>query len=171
MLRKFIAGQKDIANEISDALKSNDAGLAERLAHTLKGVAGNIGAFAIQEAALAVEMNIQTNKPSDEIAKSIATIKRLMKALIAELEAKLPQENKVLLQGVDKKQLEIVCTKMSELLGDDDAEVVYLLRKNEALLQSAFPAEFKNIEASVNNFDFEGALKLLNSAIAINKDY
>lgn len=170
MLRKFIAGQKDIANEITVALKSNDTGLAERLAHTLKGVAGNIGAYAIQEAALAVEMNIKTNKPSDETTKSIAIIKKLMKAFIAELETKLPQEANASAQSVDNKQLEIVCAKLSELLSEDDAEAVDLLQKNTALLKSAFPADFETIEASVNSFDFEAALKSLNGAIARNKD-
>lgn len=170
MLSKFASGQKDVASEITNALKTNDTNLAVRLAHTLKGVAGNIGAFAIQEAALALEMNIQANKPSDEITKSITTIKKLMEALIEELETKLPQETKVLAQSVDKKQLEIVCNKMSELLGEDDAEVVDLLRKNEALLKSAFPEEFKNLEANVNNFNFAEALNSLNGAIARNKD-
>ena len=44
---------------IADAWKSGDRELAQRLAHTLKGVAGTIGAVDVQAAAQAVERRNQ----------------------------------------------------------------------------------------------------------------
>ncbi len=49
LLRKYAAGQKNTIAEIGTALGSGDYDTAERLAHTLKAVSGNIGAEEVQE--------------------------------------------------------------------------------------------------------------------------
>ena len=48
--------------EINDLLQSEKAGEAERLAHSIKGVAGNVGAGSLQEAAAALESIIKKGK-------------------------------------------------------------------------------------------------------------
>lgn len=55
LLRKFPGSQGDAVARIRDALNADDWSTAERLAHTLKGVAGTIGANALQ--ALADDIN------------------------------------------------------------------------------------------------------------------
>ena len=54
-LNKFIADQEDAAVRIKKSLDEGDRILAERLAHTIKGVAGNIGAGGVQEIAAELE--------------------------------------------------------------------------------------------------------------------
>ena len=44
LLRQFSNTEADAAHRIASALAENDRALAERLAHSVKGVAGNIGA-------------------------------------------------------------------------------------------------------------------------------
>ena len=51
LLRQFAEQQGPSVEQITAALAQGDAALAERLAHTLKGVAGNIGAKPVQAAA------------------------------------------------------------------------------------------------------------------------
>ena len=51
LLRQFIEQQGPAVGQITAALAQGDDTLAERLAHTLKGVAGNIGAKPVQAAA------------------------------------------------------------------------------------------------------------------------
>ncbi|MBI2768731.1 MAG: response regulator [Burkholderiales bacterium] len=55
MLRRFADGQAGGGEAIRDALQSGDWALAERLAHTTKGVAGNIGATGLPECAAELE--------------------------------------------------------------------------------------------------------------------
>ena len=47
LLRQFIEQQGPAVEQITEALARGDIALAERLAHTLKGVAGNIGATQV----------------------------------------------------------------------------------------------------------------------------
>src|SRR5262249_29166149 len=51
LLRQFVEQQARTPAEISTALAAGDRTLATRLAHTAKGVAGNLGARAVQTAA------------------------------------------------------------------------------------------------------------------------
>ncbi|MDB5896236.1 MAG: hypothetical protein JWQ88_3767, partial [Rhodoferax sp.] len=55
LLHKFAEGQTDTVERVRQALAAGDDGLAERLAHTLRGVAGNIGATELAHHAGVVE--------------------------------------------------------------------------------------------------------------------
>ena len=70
ILRQFAEQQGPAADQIADALATGDHSLAERLAHTLKGVAGNIGAAAVQSAAAALERAIRDRSTADEIERA-----------------------------------------------------------------------------------------------------
>ena len=59
LLAQFAAKQGDAAAQISAALESGDIKLAERIAHTVKGVAGNIGITEVQSAAQKLEKAIR----------------------------------------------------------------------------------------------------------------
>src|SRR5208283_2735173 len=59
LLAKFATTQGDSAAQISAALESGDRKLAERLAHTVKGVAGNIGITSIYAEAAKLESGVR----------------------------------------------------------------------------------------------------------------
>lgn len=78
LLRQFADKQCDAAAQISAALKGGDQKLAERVAHMVKGVAGNIGISEVQSAAQKLEKAIREGHVSirvllDEFAASLAT--------------------------------------------------------------------------------------------------
>ncbi len=64
LLEQFVVKQADVSARIADALERNDRELAERLAHTVKGVAGNIGMIHTQEAAGKLEKALRDNGPA-----------------------------------------------------------------------------------------------------------
>jgi signal transduction histidine kinase/CheY-like chemotaxis protein/HPt (histidine-containing phosphotransfer) domain-containing protein/CHASE3 domain sensor protein len=55
LLEQFAAGQGDAAARVGAALEGGDRRLAERIAHTVKGVAGNLGLKRIHAAAESLE--------------------------------------------------------------------------------------------------------------------
>src|SRR5262249_57360217 len=55
LLRQFVAQQAEAPARISEALTAGDHAAAERVAHTVKGVAGNLGAGGVQAAAAGPE--------------------------------------------------------------------------------------------------------------------
>src|SRR5580765_7856604 len=65
ILRQF-AEPRSAALEVADALAQGDHALAERVAHTLKGVAGNIGATSVLPAAATLERAIRDRSNAEE---------------------------------------------------------------------------------------------------------
>ena len=77
LLGQFAAKQGDAAAQISAALESGDSKLAERIAHTVKGVAGNLAITEVQSAAQKVEKAIREGQdvtvPLDAFATVLGT--------------------------------------------------------------------------------------------------
>ncbi|MBU2546807.1 MAG: response regulator [Proteobacteria bacterium] len=77
LLLKFYTDYPESTVKISEALDAGDRELAQRLAHTVKGVAGNIGALEVQASAAEVETAV---KHGDE-AGARAALPSLTEAL------------------------------------------------------------------------------------------
>lgn len=90
MLKKFIPSQGQAVQSIQGALAADDPETAERLAHTLKGVAATVGAFSLAESAGHLETAI-AERDADK-SRELATVAaaRLAQA-IASVEAYLKE--------------------------------------------------------------------------------
>ncbi|TAN53061.1 MAG: response regulator [Methylococcaceae bacterium] len=86
MLRKFCAGQKSVVLDITQALDAQDWDTAERLAHTLKGVAGNIGATSLQQLAAKLEAAIRQRQPRVAVDDGLEELRHPLATLVTQLE-------------------------------------------------------------------------------------
>jgi HPt (histidine-containing phosphotransfer) domain-containing protein len=164
MLGKFVAGQKSVAAEILKALEDNIWDTAERLAHTLKGVSGTIGATGLQQLAEKLETAIKERRPREEIDACLDQLKIVLACLITQLEQQLPAERVNTAVTVDQGKLKVVCDMLAAMLADDDAEAVDVLDANADLLHAAFPSHYRKIDDGMRSFDFEAALAALRVA-------
>ena len=165
MLHKFVAGQKSVVEEILKALEGNSWNTAERLAHTLKGVSGTIGATRLQQLAERLEVAIRERSPREEIDARLDELKMVLVDLISQLEQQLSVERVKTAGTVDPEKLKAVCEKLAAMLADDDAEAVDVLDANVELLHGAFPIHYRQIDDGIRSFDFEAALAVLRVAI------
>jgi two-component system sensor histidine kinase/response regulator len=65
LLDKFRLKEHDIADRIREALAANDRETAERLAHTLRGITGTLGAKNLQELAASLENSIHKSETAE----------------------------------------------------------------------------------------------------------
>ncbi|HWA44547.1 MAG TPA: response regulator [Hypericibacter adhaerens] len=166
LLRKFTANQVETPIAIRAALDAGDRATAQRLAHTLKSAAGNIGAETIQALAGALEEAIQAAQPRPLIETQIGQLGQRLSGLIATLSRSLPPDMSPRAPvAVDPIVRDATCRRLAELLADDDSRSVTLLNENRALLTAALPAHFQRIDDAVSQFDFEEALRLLKDAM------
>jgi two-component system sensor histidine kinase/response regulator len=167
MLRKFIAGQTDFEVTLQAALDSGDFNTAERIAHTLKGVSGNIGASSLQQSAAELETSLREKQPSETIAACLATTSASLHTLLQALEAALPAEiETVAVVNVDAAQLQQVCRQLYDLLSEDDPEAAECFAEHHGLLKAAFPTRVDAMALALNHFEFETGLMLLQQAAA-----
>ncbi|ROZ61906.1 PAS domain S-box protein [Ramlibacter sp. WS9] len=91
MLRRYVDGQRTCIAELRAALDSGDWATAERIAHTAKGVAGNIGAVHIPKHAEAVELAIRQKRTRAEVDEPLQSFDQRLGELLAGLEEALAE--------------------------------------------------------------------------------
>ena len=159
LLRKFARSQQDAVTQIRHALQAKDHLLAERLAHTLKGVAGNIGASALQEQAATLERAIReqvdTCQPLDELEPALARLcHQLAEALDTEPAEQPSHDN----AGTDIRP---VLERLAQLLGEDDSEALDVLDEHQSQLQQSSSERLRQLDEAIRNFEFEQALEIV----------
>ena len=87
VLRGFVKSQSGVAREIQEALARDDAATAERLAHTLKGLAATIGARDLAYHAGHLEQRLQQDASGQRGAISPDLLETLQSALEAQITA------------------------------------------------------------------------------------
>jgi signal transduction histidine kinase/CheY-like chemotaxis protein/HAMP domain-containing protein len=167
LLRKQIARfhdtQADVVARIKLAIESGDAESAIRAAHTLKGLAGNIGATAMADCAAAVE-SILMRGETGAVGKALDAMQRELHSLLARIaaagcEAEAPASA---VAEVDRAVLAGELRELAVLLADDDSRaggmVDAVTGKLDALGRHAVAKQLKKMIAQ---YDFEGALDTL----------
>jgi two-component system sensor histidine kinase/response regulator len=168
ILRKYVEGQAGAIHAVREALAAGDRTTAERLAHTVKGVSGNIGANTVQTACAKIENAIRTG---DETPDMIANGEQALGAMIRQLQAVLGDAAPVATQQavVDIATLKPVLRRMKGLLTDNDADALDVLSEHSDMLCGALHASaYREIEKAINGFDFAAAIVRLDAALAAN---
>lgn len=167
ILRKFMEGQAAAPAQIVAALDAVDWQSAERIAHTLKGTAANIGAREIQELASRLEASIAAREARSVLDARLDEVSSSLALTINALRESLPSdETRAPLAAIDPRQLKTLASRLATLLADDDSEASDLLAEHADIFRTAFGDHYKKIDEYVRNFDFEAALTALQTAIA-----
>ena len=167
MLRKFAASNRTVAEQTRAALARGDAGSARRLAHTLKGLAGNIGAGALQEAARQLEDGLSPPGSSPALPGLLERFETELQSVIRTLETRLPADSTDPAPqplATDPHRLESACRRIAQLLAASDCEVSTELQANQSLLRQGLGQDLDTIAQATEDFDFESALQQLRTA-------
>ncbi len=167
LLRKFVHSQQDVPYSIRLALEAGDRTTAERLIHTSKAVAGNIGATQVQQKAAVLEQYVRDDFPRAAVDESLEAFESAHAVLLNALRSWLPTQEGNDIVAVDESLLEGVLERLESLLLQDDATAVRLWREHVDLLHSAFPVAYADIEAALYNYDFDTARQRLRQASAL----
>ncbi|TRZ68449.1 MAG: response regulator, partial [Rhodocyclaceae bacterium] len=168
-LRKFCPNQENTMEAVRAALESDDWRTAERLAHSLKGVAGSIGAGELTLAAAALEKALAERRPRVGIDEQIDTLDIQLAELIAALRSKLPPPPVAAI--ADAATSRAAAGELERLLEDSDPEVMsWLESHSDALRGTLAAARVVEIEAAVRAFDLDDALRLLREANTLKEN-
>jgi two-component system sensor histidine kinase/response regulator len=166
LLRQFADKQADAGARVAAALSAGDRATAERTAHTVKGVAGNIGLGAVQAAAGVLEKAIAMNAGVKAAVSKFET--EVAQAVAALADALGAQPSSAAAGGdLDTAAAAAHGARIAALLADSDGEAVDYLMANDAAIRPIFTGGgYAAFEKSVAGFDFEAALGSLRQAAA-----
>jgi two-component system sensor histidine kinase/response regulator len=165
LLARFVADQADAAGRIAAAIGAGDWTLAQRLAHTLKGVAAQIGAAGLRDQAERIEQALGAQAPAEVSAPLLAELAAALQALTQSIAACLaPAAAAPAPVPLDALQWSGLRERLVDLLAQDDTDCQSLIETNEALLRAALGERYAALAQAVQAFDFGAALELLRSA-------
>jgi HPt (histidine-containing phosphotransfer) domain-containing protein len=163
---QFAAEQVDASSQISSAVESGDRKLAERIAHTVKGVAGNIGLKQVFTAAEKLERAIREADSAvpalaEEFAlvlgRQVDAIQQAMRDVMPDRPAKGERS-----PGFDARTASTAIAHLRALLESSDgdaAEAFFVLEG--ALAGTCDKPRMDALGEALGDFDFAGALSKL----------
>jgi PAS domain S-box-containing protein len=170
MLKKYVETGIQSLGDLKAAVEANDSETGERIAHTLKGINGNIGASALQAMADNIEKHIKDEADFNMVMAEITVLvaaQTEMVNLIANaiaVSAPAPDSTPVsnhqagsVAQAIDPKLLE----QLIAMLKDNDTQAMLHLEQYAEVFQTHFTsALYEKITRALLEFDFEQALTL-----------
>ncbi len=163
MLEKYAEGQWDAAEQLRKALAANDYATAERIAHTAKGVSGNIGALALQTQADVLETACRTKIDKVEFLDLIATFETDLQSLIVEIRSVLPAAAVPAQAAAATAQTDL--KQLAALLAENDSEAGDYFDEQAAGIAVLIGADAaRALGSNIRSFDFDKALDLLAAA-------
>ncbi|OGS97786.1 MAG: hypothetical protein A3H99_09295 [Gallionellales bacterium RIFCSPLOWO2_02_FULL_59_110] len=166
VLEKFIPNQRQAAQSIRDALDAGDRTTAERLAHTLKGIAATVGATALAESAHLLETAIREEETEKyarlfaaagaELAQAVVSAQEYLQSYAAGAEAVASER----VQPVpDLVQLGMLLEQLTAQLKSFDSAAVDTMRRiNNQVKDSANMRDFAQLNRYMSDYDYENAL-------------
>ena len=160
-------GSKDFDEEIKTALKSDDLELAERLAHTLKGLAGTLAASELTEASTELEAALKRGESGklgpllDRVEEHLAVVLRSARGLQSEPDAG-DAERESHEEATDPGLTAPLLSELGDLLRENNlAAEDCLTRVKRQLRGSGVGPALKRLDEQVGRFDFNSALETL----------
>jgi two-component system sensor histidine kinase/response regulator len=159
LLRRFADSQVGAVGEIRAALNAQDSATAQRIAHSLKGAAGNLGANALATAAGSAEVAIKTQS---EVGPALVEMERTLFAAVGAIQKTLPSAEKVESRMSGNGDPSVVLqplSRLQKLLEADDSEAAeFMLEAQGSFAAVLSRTEIETLTRMVSDFDYESAL-------------
>ena len=171
LLQQFVADQAGAGARIEAAIQAKRWEEAIRAAHTLKGVAAQIGALMLREQAARLEQALQAqvpgmpgmpDLPDEQLPALLAALAEPLARLVRTLSDGLDQQRRPETgPAFDAARWSALRARLVALLEADDASSVQLFEENEVLASNALGPEFATLAGAIRHFEFQQALQAL----------
>jgi PAS domain S-box-containing protein len=175
LLADFSRDYPGSAEAIAAALDAGKTDEAARLAHTLKGVAGNIGAMDLHLAAKEVDAAFKAGDAAAARAALGPTAERLAEVVagLAPLAAAAAEAAAPAGGTLDREAVAAALKETAALLAKSNPDAEEAFAKAKQALGGAFAAEAARMAAALDQFDFnaaQGHLAALAQALGLSLD-
>lgn len=166
LLLSFYRNNGDKVQQIKQALETNDVTTARHLAHSVKGVSGNISAKRLFAAARDLELQLQQESRenlSELIDQFAAALNEVLSSLgfLASLET-TDTNTQADDSPIDTESIAESIKELAALLGDFNmkAEESFMVL-NSQLSQREFQEPMHKLDNAISNLEFDSAAEIL----------
>ena len=161
LLGQFVAKESGAAAQISAALEGGDLKLAERIAHTVKGTAGNLGITDVQSEAQKLEKAIREGQ--DSVAALLGTFATVLGVQVHGIDQALRESTSALAEGMlpsafDGEAAAVAIARLKSLLDASDGDAGEAFRSVQDVLAGVVDkTHMDSLSASISEFNFAAA--------------
>ena len=171
LLDKFIKHSADTMAEVQNSISNSDHPTAQRQAHSLKGAAGSLGLESLRTAAAKLEAALRENAPANITTPLLLQLETVERELSNALQRALGSTDKNAPDTCDASAARDLFGRLLTFLAEDDMRTGDLVRREIDLLTAALAGDFADFERLIDNYDFPGALELLQRVLATRPEF
>jgi PAS domain S-box-containing protein len=146
--------------KVRGALATGDRENARIVAHSLKGVAGNIGAGKLRQCAAQLEAAIKEGQPEDQLEPALGDVEQHLLALLEGLAEALPKSEQSA-TDIDWPLLRQLLSELEELLRMADLEAYRRGTEHAGKLRAALGPVGDRLVGEIEAFAFPEALETI----------
>jgi two-component system sensor histidine kinase/response regulator len=170
LLEKLYKNNVNVVSEIKTAVQNHEKELSVRLAHTVKGVAGNLGVVELNKAAAELEAELKKDAPvaiERTIAKFDSQLQKVLHEIGDWISAKksdvIADDNAELDTSILKQMLD----ELKRLLEDNDPEAKNKIDEiNHIPGVGSIRNSLREITERIHNYEFDEAIEKFNQLIS-----
>jgi len=165
LMASFLNTKRETGHELRAGLEQGDTETAGRIAHSMKSIAGVIGAEELSSAAAALEKVIAAGERS-RWESSLEAFEQRLGVVIAGLEECFSRETQrevpADIRPVNREVVQGIVEEMAGLLDRDMGRVMHLRDElHRQLAGSSLAREYRCLEQRLDVFDIDGAKESL----------
>ncbi len=172
LLLKFSENQTRTIDKIKAALETKDFREAKEIVHSLKGVAGNIGAERVHRLTIDLEEVLKEER-RDNIKRYLYETEEALKVVLTSISLLMEGEGEIMQKELsvsmevnDEDQVKITKSieELSRLINENDTDAEEYLAEVKEYLTGFYDKEeeYKLLERQLSMYDYKNAMKTLN---------
>ncbi|MBF0293771.1 MAG: response regulator [Magnetococcales bacterium] len=170
ILRRFVFNQENACSLMFDQLAASDWSALERTAHTLKGLAANIGATELRMAAMAIEAGARERIDAGEIRTRLERVARELREVLETIRRAVPgvaghdpQDAGDTEEGVtDKAALQPLFLEAAAFVANFDSDAEAVCERMKPLLKTTRDRNHLiTLQQKLAEYDFEASLEVM----------
>lgn len=161
LLGRFLARQRSFVRDFTSALMTGDQETALRAVHTLKSVAGTIGARTVQSLAAELETVCREGVAQDMAATTLGALEQSLATVLAGIEG-MPELSLPDTPEMDAEQLKEALTRLRVLVSSNDTAAIDLMSRLRPHVSSIpGPPDWHAVALALDDYNFEEAARVL----------
>jgi len=154
----FVKENKNTYKRLTDSISVGDIKTAHRIVHTLKSSSGYLGKTSLQDAAFSLE-EIFRNGTAGHTPEQLGNLERELSLVLHDFESVVKEAESKATNSlqIDSKELIALFTELKPMLENGNINAISYVKKLKGI------PGMEELAERINDFDFEDALKVLNS--------
>ena len=164
IVRKFKDNQVEAAIRLRAALAASEQDEAVRTAHSLKGLAGSVGATELERLAGDVEAELKHGDGADALEPMLTALEACLEATMRTIDEAAAEPSPEPAAAVSAASVRDSVVELVALLRDDDTAAAEAFDEFAAAVgPMTHSSDIQAVGRLINGFDYEGALERLES--------